>query len=94
MSETATNGAAAPVTINTQEVAQAALMFLGRADFKRHERQTFDMVEAFLGAIAGGQVIVTNKPADAAPDAPAAPKGKRGNGASSSEGLTTRMPPG
>jgi hypothetical protein len=67
MSETGTNGANGAngqqqLQVNPIEVAQHALMFLGRADFKRHERQAFDLVEAMLQAIAAGKVKLAAAP--------------------------------
>lgn len=68
---------AAPIQINPQDVARAALMFLGRADFKSAERQTFDMVEALLGAIVRGEIVLTQRADESQPalapaiDAPA-----------------------
>jgi hypothetical protein len=67
------NGGAAPhagngaseqrIEINPAEVAAHALMFLGRVDFKRHERQAFDMVEALLQGIASGRVVLASREA-------------------------------
>jgi len=50
------------VQVNPIEAAQMALMFLSRAEFKRHERQSFDLAEAMLNAIAQGQVVLTTPP--------------------------------
>jgi hypothetical protein len=50
------HGGEPQLTVNAIEVAQLTLMFLSRADFKRHERQQFDLCEALLTAIASGRV--------------------------------------
>jgi hypothetical protein len=47
------------IQVNPVEVANIALMFLGRVDFKRHERGQFDLCEALLQAIAQGKVALT-----------------------------------
>lgn len=65
------NGASAqPMQINPVEFANLALMFLSRADFKRHERGQFDLCEALLAAIANGKLILTAPPERAAPPEP------------------------
>ena len=58
---------AGEIRVNPQEAARMALMFLARADFKRHERQAFDTAEALLGAIAEGTVTLTPREAPRAP---------------------------
>lgn len=51
------------VSLNPQDAARAALMFLARANFQRHERQAFDVADQFLEAVANGQLIVSVAPA-------------------------------
>lgn len=53
-------GVAAPgqVQVNPVEVARVGLVFLQRVDFRRHERQAFDQLEAMLGAIVSGELVV------------------------------------
>lgn len=71
----AMNGKTGPISVNPQEVARAALVFLSRADLKPPERQTFDMVEAMLSAIAQGNVQLQEVPREpiAPPDIAPAP---------------------
>jgi len=52
-------GQSPQVQISPTEAAQYALMFLGRANFNRQERQAFDVAEALLTAIVQGQVVVS-----------------------------------
>jgi hypothetical protein len=47
------------VQVNPVEVARIGLVFLSRVDFRRHERQGFDQLEAMLHAIAQGDLVVT-----------------------------------
>jgi hypothetical protein len=47
------------VQVNPVEVARIGLVFLSRVDFRRHERQGFDQLEAMLNAIAQGELVVT-----------------------------------
>lgn len=62
------NGGLAPqqqpqqVQVNPIEAAQAALMFLSRADHKVAERERFDLAAAMLNAIALGQVVLAPAP--------------------------------
>jgi hypothetical protein len=46
------------VQVNPVEVARVGLMFLQRVDFRRHERLAFDQLEAMLGAIVNGELVV------------------------------------
>jgi hypothetical protein len=46
------------VQVNPVEVARIGLVFLSRIDFRRHERQGFDQLEAMLNAIAQGDLVV------------------------------------
>lgn len=62
-----------PVSINPQEAANLALMFLGRCDMKPGEREAFARVELMLQAIARGQLQLsapsessTSSPSEAA----------------------------
>lgn len=72
------------VSVNPQEIARTTLMFLARAEFRKHERQMFDYCESMLTAIAEGRVLLSQpeppadatradcpQPQPAAPDTPA-----------------------
>jgi phage gp36-like protein len=66
-------GAGAPhqVQVNPQQAAAMALQFLARAPTTRAERDSYDMVEMFLTAIASGQVQLAAQAPAAGTDAPA-----------------------
>jgi phage gp36-like protein len=55
-------GAQQAVQVNVQQAAAFALQFLARAPTTRAERDSYDMAEMFLQAIANGQVMVAPAP--------------------------------